>query len=76
MGSAKNAIALGNNKWTNVPMMNTVLHPATGKEIQYKDIMKHPALVHSTKQRSTMNLAASIKESETSKVKTHASFLS
>jgi hypothetical protein len=25
-------------------MMNAVLHPATGKEIQYKDIMKHPLL--------------------------------
>jgi hypothetical protein len=24
--------------------MNTVLHPSTGKEMQYKDIMKHPLL--------------------------------
>jgi hypothetical protein len=44
MGSADNAIALGNNNWTNVPMMNAVLYPATGKEMQYKDIMKHPTL--------------------------------
>jgi hypothetical protein len=25
-------------------MMNAVLHPATWKEMQYKDIMKHPLL--------------------------------
>jgi hypothetical protein len=25
-------------------MMNAVLHPATGKEMQYKDIMKNPLL--------------------------------
>jgi hypothetical protein len=44
MGSANNAIALGNNHWTNVPMMNAVLHRASGKEIQFKDIMQHPTL--------------------------------
>jgi hypothetical protein len=41
MGSANHAMASGN---TNVPMMNAVLHPATGKEIQYKDLMKHSTL--------------------------------
>jgi hypothetical protein len=44
MGSANHAISFENNHWTNVPMMNAVLHPATGKEMQYKDIMKHPLL--------------------------------
>jgi hypothetical protein len=44
MGSANNAISLGNNHWTNTPMMNAVLHPASGKEMQYKDIMQHPTL--------------------------------
>jgi hypothetical protein len=44
MGSANNAIALGNNHWTYVPIMNTILYPASDKEIQYKDIMKHPTL--------------------------------
>jgi hypothetical protein len=43
-GSANNAKTLGNNHWTNVPMMNEVIHPKSGKEIQYKDIMKHPTL--------------------------------
>jgi hypothetical protein len=31
MGSNNNAIDLGNNCWTNLPMMSTVLHPAPGK---------------------------------------------
>jgi hypothetical protein len=44
MGSANHSIAFGNNHWTDVPMMNAVLHPARGKEMQYKDIMKHPLL--------------------------------
>jgi hypothetical protein len=28
----------------NVPIMNAVLHPVTGKEMKYKDIMKHPTM--------------------------------
>jgi hypothetical protein len=44
MGSANHAIAFGKNHWTDVPVMNAVLHPDTGKEMQYKDIMKHPLL--------------------------------
>jgi hypothetical protein len=41
MGSANHAMASGS---INVPTMNTVLHPATGKEMQYKDLMKHSTL--------------------------------
>jgi hypothetical protein len=44
LGSANNAIVLGNNNWTNTPMLNAVLHPASGKEIQYKDLVQHPTL--------------------------------
>jgi hypothetical protein len=44
MGSPNNAIALGNTHWNNVPMMNAVLYPSSGKDTQYKDIMKHPTL--------------------------------
>jgi hypothetical protein len=44
MGSANHAISFENNHWMDGPMMNTVLYPATGKEMQYKDIMKHPLL--------------------------------
>jgi hypothetical protein len=28
----------------NVLMISVVLHPATGKEMQFKDIMKHPTM--------------------------------
>jgi hypothetical protein len=44
MGSANHATSFGNNHSTDGPMMNAVLHPVTGKEMQYKDIMKHPLL--------------------------------
>jgi hypothetical protein len=39
MGSANNAIPLGNTHWEKTPMMKAVLHSASGKEIQYKYIM-------------------------------------
>jgi hypothetical protein len=41
MGSSNNAMASTNY---NVPMTNAFLHPSTCKEMQYKDIMKHPTL--------------------------------
>jgi hypothetical protein len=44
MGSASNAIALGNNNWKHKPMINAVLHTASGKEMQYKEIMQHPTM--------------------------------
>jgi hypothetical protein len=44
MGSSNKAIHLGNNHLTKAPMMNAVLHMASGKEMQYKDIMQHPTL--------------------------------
>jgi hypothetical protein len=44
MGSTNNAIASRNNNWSNVPMMNAILHPATYKEMQYNDIIQHPTL--------------------------------
>jgi hypothetical protein len=44
MGSANNAIPLGDKHWTKTLMMNAVIHPASGKEMQYKDIMQHPKL--------------------------------
>jgi hypothetical protein len=40
MGSANNAIAFFNNHWNNVTMINAFLQPCTGKEMQYKDLMK------------------------------------
>jgi hypothetical protein len=44
MGGANCAIALGENHWTKTQMMNLVIHPVTGREMQYKDLMKDPEL--------------------------------
>jgi hypothetical protein len=41
MVSANHTMASSN---PNVQMMHSVLHTATGKEMQYKDLMKHPTL--------------------------------
>jgi hypothetical protein len=42
LGAANCACPLGDNHWTKTPMMNYVIHPVTGKEMQYKDLMKDP----------------------------------
>jgi hypothetical protein len=44
IGRANCAIAFGKHHLTNTPMMNSVIHPVTGKEMQYKDLMKDPEL--------------------------------
>jgi hypothetical protein len=44
MGGANCAIAFGENHWTKTPMTNSVIHPVTGEEMQYKDLMKDPEL--------------------------------
>jgi hypothetical protein len=44
LGGANCAIAFVENHWTKTHMMNSVIHPSTGKEMQYKDIMKDPDL--------------------------------
>jgi hypothetical protein len=40
LGAANCACALGDNHWTKTPMMNSVIHPVTVKEMQYKYLMK------------------------------------
>jgi hypothetical protein len=40
LGGTNCAIASGEDHWTKTHMMNSVIHPITGKEIQYKDLMK------------------------------------
>jgi hypothetical protein len=42
IGAANCACALGDNHWTKTPMINSIIHPVTGKEMQYKDLMKDP----------------------------------
>jgi hypothetical protein len=44
MDSAHMAIALGNNHWSQRHRANTIIHPVTGKEMEYSAIMKDPSL--------------------------------
>jgi hypothetical protein len=44
MGGANCAIAFGKTHWTKTKMMNSVILPVTGKEMQYTDLMKDPEL--------------------------------
>jgi hypothetical protein len=44
IGGANCAIALGENHWTKAHMMNSVVHPSTGREMKNKDLMKDPDL--------------------------------
>jgi hypothetical protein len=44
MDSAHMAIALVNNHWSQRHQANTVIHPVTGKEMEYSALMKDPRL--------------------------------
>jgi hypothetical protein len=42
MDTAHMAIALGDNHWSQQHQANSVIHPVTGKEIEYMALMKDP----------------------------------
>jgi hypothetical protein len=44
MDTAHMAIALGNNHWSQRHQANAVIHPVTGKEMEYSALMKDPRL--------------------------------
>jgi hypothetical protein len=44
MDTAHIAIALGNNHWSQRHQANSVIHPVTGKEMEYSALMKDPRL--------------------------------
>jgi hypothetical protein len=44
MDTAHMAIALGDNHWSRQHQANAVIHPVTGKEMEYMAIMKDPRL--------------------------------
>jgi hypothetical protein len=44
MDSAHMAISLGNNHWSQQHQANAVIHPVTGKEMEYLKLMKNPRL--------------------------------
>jgi hypothetical protein len=44
MDSAHMAICLGHNHWSHKHQANAVIHPVTGKEMEYSALMKDPRL--------------------------------
>jgi hypothetical protein len=44
MDTAQMAIALGDNHWSQQHQANAVVHPVTGKEMEYSALMKDPRL--------------------------------
>jgi hypothetical protein len=44
MGTAHMAISLGNKHWSQQRLANVVIHPVTGKEMEYMALMKDPRL--------------------------------
>jgi hypothetical protein len=44
MDTVHMAIALGNNHWSQQHQANAVIHPVTGKEMEYMALMKDPCL--------------------------------
>jgi hypothetical protein len=44
MDTAHMAIALGNNHWSQQHLENAVIHPVTGKDMEYMALMKDPCL--------------------------------
>jgi hypothetical protein len=44
LGGANCAIAFGEDHWTKTHMMNSIIHPSTGHDMRYKDLMKDPDL--------------------------------
>jgi hypothetical protein len=44
MDTAHMAIALGRNHWSQRHHANSVIHPTTGKEMEYAALMKDPRL--------------------------------
>jgi hypothetical protein len=44
LGAANCACALGGNHWTKTPMMNSLIHPVIGKDMQNKDLVKDAIL--------------------------------
>jgi hypothetical protein len=44
MDNAHMTIALGNNHWSQKHLANAVIHPVTGKEMEYMALIKDPSL--------------------------------
>jgi hypothetical protein len=73
MDSAHMVIALGNHHWSQRHQANAVIHPVTGKEMEYSALMKDPRLQPLWTRGLATNADASSKEFETFQEPTHVS---
>jgi hypothetical protein len=58
MDTAQMAIALGDNHWSRQHLANAVIHPVTGKEMEYTALMKDPNYNHFGREDLAMNTDA------------------
>jgi hypothetical protein len=72
MKTANIAVALGTNHWSQQYFSNAVVHPVTGKQMEYMALMKDPDL-QPLWQRGFGNKAGFFKASATSQEQTHVS---
>jgi hypothetical protein len=73
MDTAHMAISLGNNHWSQHHQANAVIHPVTGKEMEYAALMKDPDYNHFGREDLATNADASSKEFETFQGPIHVS---
>jgi hypothetical protein len=73
MDSDHIAIALGNNHWSQRHQANAVIHPVTGKEMEYSALMKDPVYNHFGPDVLATNADAYSKDFETSQEPIHVS---
>jgi hypothetical protein len=59
------AITLGNNHWSQQHLANAVIHPVTGREMEYMALMKDPVYNHFAKEALETNADAYSKGLET-----------
>jgi hypothetical protein len=73
MDTAHIAIALGNNHWYWQHLTNAVIHPVTGKEMEYMALMKDPDYNHFGHEALATNADAYSKAFGTFLAPTHVS---
>jgi hypothetical protein len=73
MDTVHMAITLGDNHWPRQHQANAVIHPVTGKEMEYMALMKDPRLHHFGSEALATNVDAYFKAFGTSLEPTHVS---
>jgi hypothetical protein len=73
METSNMAIALGTNHWLQQHFANAVIHPVTGKQMEYMALMNDPALQPCGNEASATRQAAFFKAVVTFQSQTHVS---